>query len=401
MMEVKKREDEYHLVKDISASIKGLPPQVQLARRERRLLNKGLLLRVGSGPQTETAQSGTQDHAFPQSQTDGSPLAISDLTSPQHTSRLFDAINEWGIRRERSGSVKSFASSALSFKSYETATTTSSSDLMTPSSDISSYQYGNDSPSRTMVHDYSYAKHHSTRPVAGQQQSEACEVYVFVFTDLVLLVAPLSTKHIRPGQDSHKWQVLDDIGMGRVLGVMNYVGGKCSSLPWEAVVNSNIPDLGPEIVLDLLPIEPSELDTGVIPDNSPVTTIHLAVQSFGSSNKHPELDNDGVLQEWLSAFQQCFQFTLRSLSFPSPSGRYLVHGPNVDLEADTRESVMAILNSGLPIPKSPSIQMEDAQLGYPEDTRRQEREERGWWSLRFQQVLREMQRQEVPLVFTF
>jgi serine/arginine repetitive matrix protein 2 len=170
----------------------------------------------------------------------------------------------------------------------------------------------------------------------------------------------------------------------------------CSIRPFAKF---NTLDLGPEIALDLLPIEPSNLDTGVIPDSSSVTTIHLSLPSFGSSNNPPDRDNGDVLQEWLPAFQQCFQFTLRSLSFPSPSGLYLVHGPNVDLEADTRESVMAILNSGLPIPKSPSIQMEDAELGYPEDARRQEREERGWWSLRFQQVLREMQRQEVPLVF--
>jgi len=50
-------------------------------------------------------------------------------------------------------------------------------------------------------------------------------------------------------------------------------------------------------------------------------------------------------------------------------------------------SVSAILASGLPLPKSPSTQM--AEQGA--DPAQQEREARGWWTIRFQQVLREMQ----------
>lgn len=234
MNEVKRREEEYNLVKDISVSIKGLPSSIQLARRERRLLAKGPLLRVGLGggdPLTVAAQPGTQDRSF-LDQTNGNLLSISDLNFPQRTPRLFDAINQWGVRRERSGSVKSYASSALSFKSYETTSTISSSDLMTPSSDnFSGIQYGVDSPSRTMAHEVLYSKHRSPPTSPGQQEpSEACEVYVFVFTDLVLLVTPLPSQHIRPGHDLHKWQVLDGIGMAKVLGVTSRVGGKCASL---------------------------------------------------------------------------------------------------------------------------------------------------------------------------
>lgn len=61
---------------------------------------------------------------------------------------------------------------------------------------------------------------------------------------------------------------------------------------------------------------------------------------------------------------------------------------------------MDILNTGLPLPKSPSVQLKDNdRLGArdgPSDADR-EREERGWWTLRFQQVLREMQRQDPML----
>lgn len=35
--------------------------------------------------------------------------------------------------------------------------------------------------------------------------------------------------------------------------------------------------------------------------------------------------------------------------------------------------------------------------GEKEDRAQGEREERGWWTLRFQQVLREFQREEVPV----
>ncbi len=61
---------------------------------------------------------------------------------------------------------------------------------------------------------------------------------------------------------------------------------------------------------------------------------------------------------------------------------------------------MEILNTGLPLPKSPSVQISD--MGRTNLIRTisevdKEREERGWWALRFQQVLREMQRQDPML----
>jgi serine/arginine repetitive matrix protein 2 len=83
---------------------------------------------------------------------------------------------------------------------------------------------------------------------------------------------------------------------------------------------------------------------------------------------------------------------VRSLSFPTHSGRYLAHGPSVDLAADTKGAVVALLAAGLPFPKSPSIHIEEEARGALAPGVAVEREERGWWALRFQQVLREMQR---------
>lgn len=143
-------------------------------------------------------------------------------------------------------------------------------------------------------------------------------------------------------------------------------------------------------MLDLLPLNPSDLQTGVIPDgnSTEVAQLTLFVSDRTARNK------------LASALRQCYAYTLRSLSFPTHSGHYLPHGPHVDLEHDTQQSVMAILNTGLPLPKSPSVQLSDmerlrsASTGNESD---QEREERGWWALRFQQVLKEMQRQD-PMV---
>lgn len=146
------------------------------------------------------------------------------------------------------------------------------------------------------------------------------------------------------------------------------------------------------VVLDLLPISQNDLQAGTIPDDR---TVIVATLSTAAS--HGTQDERATV---VDAFRRCYAYTLRSLSFPSHPGLHLPHGPHVDLEQDTQKSVMAILNTGLPLPKSPSVQMGDvgrvvgsgtADLVNDHD---KEREERGWWALRFQQVLREVQRQD-------
>ena len=141
--------------------------------------------------------------------------------------------------------------------------------------------------------------------------------------------------------------------------------------------------------LDLLALTSSDLQTGVIPEGSSICTVHVSVSRHSAA-----------IQDVLSALRRCHAYTLRSLSFPSHTGQYLPHGPHVDLELDTQHSVMAILNTGLPLPKSTSVQFNDLDrlrsVSRANETD-QEREERGWWTLRFQQVLREFQRQDPML----
>jgi len=128
--------------------------------------------------------------------------------------------------------------------------------------------------------------------------------------------------------------------------------------------------------------------------------VFLTLCDRTSSRKIPPKTLDDAKLRWIEAFHKCFLFTLRSLSFPchGDGDDDLAHGPTADFEMDTKTSVMSILSVGLPMPKSPSQLIGEHQRGRPVDPTEEEREERGWWAVRFRQVLREIQRQEILLL---
>lgn len=146
-------------------------------------------------------------------------------------------------------------------------------------------------------------------------------------------------------------------------------------------------------MLHILPVDTVELDSAIVVDNLSVLPLYLSIPDASTHMmaQCSPINSNETSAKWLSAFRRCSDFTLRSLSFLSYSGGHLDH---VDLELDTHQSVLAIMATGLPLPKSPSVQLEELVHGESGNTRQQEREERGWWSLRFQQVLREMQRRD-------
>ena len=67
-----------------------------------------------------------------------------------------------------------------------------------------------------------------------------------------------------------------------------------------------------------------------------------------------------------------------------------------DRTMDTHLALASLIGSGLPIPRSPSGTVPDTfeKSGGFNHGLGDEREERGWWSLRYQQVFREFQRQD-------
>jgi len=157
------------------------------------------------------------------------------------------------------------------------------------------------------------------------------------------------------------------------------------------------------IAVDLLPMPQDQPDTGLLSaDASSARPVYLTLpdKSNARLNLAPPQALADAKNKWVTAFQRCFRYTLRSLSFPL-STRYDEPADGVlGSEGHSRSSVMSILASGLPLPKSPSQQLfqstEDASS--VEDMIEGEREERGWWTLRFKQVLREMEQLGDPVM---
>ncbi|KAK7681823.1 hypothetical protein QCA50_015170 [Cerrena zonata] len=212
----------------------------------------------------------------------------------------------------------------------------------------------------------------SSRRVGRQDESappkvsfEMVKMRLVVFTDMIILAAsePRSKRTARGRHEN--WRVLETLGMSRIL---------------------RLDEKSQSISLDLLPLNPDDVRTGVISETSSSQSLELVIPSSWSADERSRA---------LAALRRCHKYAIRSLSFPSHSGKYLSHGLQVDLEQDTKQSVMAIISTGLPLPKSPSVQMADVRSGHGSDIVEQEREERGWWSLRFQQIMREMQRQNI------
>ncbi|TDL16312.1 hypothetical protein BD410DRAFT_844516 [Rickenella mellea] len=196
-------------------------------------------------------------------------------------------------------------------------------------------------------------------------------VYTIVLSDLVIL----ATQNDPHSASEKTWRLLDHIGTSKILAISTLSG------------NNNHDHL---LVLNVLPVDLDELESGVYTEK-PISCLHLRVPA---DNRHDNNAPSDAFNKWREAFQKNYDFTVRSLSFPSQPGSFMPHGPGVDLEQDTRQSVLSILAAGLPLPKSPSLQIEDIQKNAAVDAPHQEREERGWWALRFQQVLREFQRQD-------
>jgi hypothetical protein len=208
MSEVKFREDEYDIVKDISTRIHGLPLSAQLARRERRLLAQGTLHRLQSS-----------HHLL--------KFANSSDVVPNRNSRLITAINDWGVQRDHSGSVKSSSTTTMSFRSYDSASNCSSESR-------SDFHHAIPSPLH-LGRDIPYASFqtppsprdrprpsHPLKPLPDV--SHPTVINAFVFTDLVVFATPITRRESNRCQN---WRLLEDIGIARILAVTE--GPKVSS----------------------------------------------------------------------------------------------------------------------------------------------------------------------------
>jgi hypothetical protein len=344
MREVKVREDEYDLVNDLLSRIRGLPASLSLARRERRLLARGrLLLQDPAAPRLSVSDLVDS----PSHRSGRADFGVHRRTNSNRHSRLFEAVRQHSRRTSESSSDSTFTASSSS----------------TPLTPISHEQFLPD-----QKNEMDAASHGSLL----QLHVQATTIQVFVFSDLVLLASPidmlesddaasLSTtdRHSPPPSGAEpRWQLLDLIGLSRVLGVQR---------------------AGTALMLDLLPID---IDLSADPPAS-VTSLALAVPAASSSGA--PLDVVAVSAKWAGAFGHCASYTLRALAFPNAS----FSGGGSAPWAGDGTTMLALLTSGLPLPKSPSMQVVDIRRGRGGDAVQQEREERGWWALRFRDVLRE------------
>jgi hypothetical protein len=355
MREVKLQEEEYELVKDRLRHIKGLPATLQLAHRSRRLLARGRLDRDTSRYNARTATVGreAQDHRH------------SNQAAGVRQSRLISAIQSRAMRSDSIRTTSESSNSVVSHFSDDSQTKPYSSDFLQRSTSASSLGPKNIWERQSTASRNAYAIVEST-------------LYILVFNDLVLLA---STIFDASGQTDRtiqvaSWGLLEGIGISRVLQVREDSG---------------------RIVLDLLPVDLENIATGRIPDSGQVVKLTLSVPSTSSSGMQLDTPSLSRLRHnWVSAFQECAEYTLRALSFPTQSGKLAAPIPGLGWDGDSRASVSAILESGFPLPKSPSTQMEEKGA----DPAQQEREARGWWALRFQQVLRETQRGSTGALLT-
>ncbi|KAG5650115.1 hypothetical protein H0H81_000623 [Sphagnurus paluster] len=359
MTEVKIREDEYDLIQKFSTRIQGITPSVQLATRERRLFYQGVLHLLGVEEATKDGSASTHrtsnvSRYFP-------PGALP--TTDNKTSNLGYTIGQWDATgRGRSGST---SSTGVSGSQVSLKTVSSGFSLNGPpmanSTFFSSFRIPiprgrlNQAPTKTPASP-------SPTPrlnLANSTPSSGMPIQVFVFSDLVILAAATS--------DSEGLSLLKRIGTIRILG---------------AQIQERDKDLhdSDTIALEVLPVDTTKLNQPMtVGEADTVYILRLAI---------PPDDQETTRRCWASAFRRSHRFTLCALAVTSRQ-----HDPQYDVALDKHQAVFSLLASGLPLPKSPSMQMADVG----DDAMTQERQQRGWWALRFQQVFREIQRQDIAL----
>ncbi|KAF4583965.1 hypothetical protein EYR40_002463 [Pleurotus pulmonarius] len=181
MTEVKIREDEYDLVKGLSTRIRGLPADLELPRRDRRLVMEGVLRQVQPTPGREMS-SPTQMSTSPSFD----PSRRSDM--------LANAVSEWGADRRNSSTSSAFPVTPVHEQFPRDV------GLSTPNSKYQSGKKATTLP--TPIY-----KEYSQPPQAPTEL-----VHIFLFTDLALFVHP---------EDGSRtsWSLMNEHGVAQIVDV--------------------------------------------------------------------------------------------------------------------------------------------------------------------------------------
>ncbi|KAG6826253.1 hypothetical protein H0H92_000561 [Tricholoma furcatifolium] len=368
MTEVKLREDEYDLIQQFAARIQGLTPSDQLSSRERRLLHHGILELVDVEANDLPVSSGTSKlfRYFPPDANFATNRARQVLTTTHE---------EKGTLCGRSGSSSSL-STGVSIDTLQTSSSAASSTFF--SSFKLTVPLGRFKPTtikRLPSPTPAPRGSNSTNLPKHSAPSHGTPVQVFVFSDLLLLAALVS-----PSGTGHEWTLLNHIGTTRILDIHEH-----QHPPGHDMSDSTA------ITLEVLSVDTRKINHTPNRDlgGRSMFRLHLEVPPVQPDDAFSQGDSN---RKWNSVLHRCQKFTMCSLSIPTRN-----HDPQLDAAFDKEQAVFSLLSSGLPLPKSPSAQIAGVRRGESTDDAMKEREERGWWSLRFQQVFRELQRQDLAL----
>ncbi|KAF8688372.1 RhoGEF domain, partial [Rhizoctonia solani] len=352
--EVKTREEEYELTKSLLSRVSGLPSQFVAATRENRLLAQGPLTRVhvnkegcSTGqPASTTRQSGT--FVGHQSRNRSGSRSIIGSSSTDSSRRSISSCST-GLRNV-----------STDYHTHFTSATSSRVNVSRNSLQVSRLTFG----ARSQIASVHASKSRPKSP--GIDCSGETEMYVLVFTNYIILTKRVMVGGLSrsPMQSSdNQWDTLESLGVFRLLGVTDYHG----RYGHEYLIS-----------LDLAPISDTGLDDIDFP---------LFVGITSQENKtHDGIQGlQKICQQWFISFQQCYLHTLRSISFPSQSGVATI----------SMDRIEPSISSEIRFPKSPSQQLErtvkrkEARLP-PLGNAEEEREEREFWTERFNAISREM-----------
>jgi hypothetical protein len=122
--------------------------------------------------------------------------------------------------------------------------------------------------------------------------------------------------------------------------------------------------------------------------------VYLTLPTTSNSrlNLKPAEQLTEAKEKWMAALDRTYGYTLRALTFPS-----LVTEASSNV---AQLSVISLLASGQPLPKSPKQQPSIQTDGDGEhDQDEHDRLDRRWWSQRFREMLREIERiQDTPVM---
>lgn len=232
MQEVKAREEEYTMIKTLSARLRGLPLDFHLASRDRRLIAQGPLLRVflsdddhdqinGHLPEIDYMPLPTRTPY----QSKGTGV-IFPVARSLHPSTYPNRANPGSIprpilRHDRVDSATTESSLAPSdAPTFSNETSDSSVELQTPAagSITSSFRSGE------VANSYFPSQKKPSPYYQNTPNAKPIEIWIhaFIFTDVVVLATPASQSqqsHSLDKDTQEAWDVIEGIGLARVLGV--------------------------------------------------------------------------------------------------------------------------------------------------------------------------------------